>query len=205
MAFLFVIVDLLVFASVTARWCYSAARRMLPQTAAPPTTRVIYAVADDSFDVTAAITAFYDTERAPVIDTAAEYLRKYARVDVHTLTLYVTYRSRVHVVAIDMRGRKVTWGQSIAFGSMRVEDLLEYSVLVDLSTMMLVARVDPADDSEEIPDLSDFDEDGLPSVNNTPPYVNLTGDDYEANATANKFAARDEKNINLRASVLLEQ
>ena len=167
---------------------------MLPQMAVPPTTQMIYAIADNSFDVTAAMAAFYATENAPTIESAVAYLRKYARVDAHTLTLYLTYRANVHIARVDLITRGVTWGGRIAFGSMQIADLLQYSLRVNLDNMTLDKIFQDEDDSEEIPDLpDDVGELAAPrnlTIDNTPPYVNLTGDDYEVDSAAKKFIAQ---------------
>jgi len=211
MAFLFIIVDLIVFAGVSARWCYRAARRMLPQAAAPPTNSMIYAVADKSFDVTAAMISFYATESAPTIDQARVYLRQYAHIDAKTLTLYLTHRARVHAVAIDMQKRSVVWGGSIAFGSMLIEDLIEYSVRVDLKTMSLIETSSGErmkDDSEEIPDLPN-------DIDAQLAYVTPDSDDYEEDSAVKKFIMQaqaqhadlhaNQQNINIRASSFVEE
>lgn len=215
MAFLFVIVDLLVFAGMTARWCYCVARRMLPQMAMPPTVGMIYAVANKSFDVTAAMRSFYATERAPTIDQAGDYLRKHARINAHTLVLYLTHQARVHVISIDMQKRSVTWGGAIAFNSMVIEDLLEYSARVDLKNMVLVEASSGevlGDDSEEIPDLpADIVKDWPAEP---PAYIKYVDDDHEEDSEEEKNAADinaqyanllADQRIDIRASSVIDE
>jgi len=185
MALLFVILDIIASIGTLTRWCYKSALRMTRQIAAPPNTGMIYAIADNAFDVTAAMLTFYATEPAPTIGHAHNYLLAFAHIDAKQLTLYLTYRAQMHVITINMAERSTVWGANIAFGSMRVEDLLIYSAKVDINSLTPVEVKE--EESEEIPDISSDISGEARMAAEPPPYIDMTDDAYEGNSTMKKF------------------